>query len=54
MSSIFPLIKANIFEPVWSVVTFESIINVHWEGWKVAGMEGSKKMILNFSEPGNT
>jgi hypothetical protein len=53
MSSRFPLIKANIFEPVWLVVTFERIINVHWGGRKVAGMEGRDKMILNFFDPGN-
>jgi hypothetical protein len=39
MSSSFPVIKAHLFEPVWSVLTFENIFNVYWEALKVAGME---------------
>jgi hypothetical protein len=35
------IIKANLFELVWSVVTFERIINVYWEGRKVAGMDAT-------------
>jgi hypothetical protein len=39
MYSSFPVIKAHLFEPVWSVLTFESIFNVYWEAVKVAGMD---------------
>jgi hypothetical protein len=39
MSSSFPVIKAHLFEPVWSILTFESIFNVYWEALNVAGME---------------
>jgi hypothetical protein len=39
MSTSFPVIKSHLFEPVWSVLTFESIFNVYWEALTVAGME---------------
>jgi hypothetical protein len=51
MSSIFPLIKGNLFEHVWSVVTFESIINVYWEGRKIAGKEGSARSNCGCNTP---
>jgi hypothetical protein len=31
--------KAHLFEPVFSVLTFQIIFNVYWEAQKVAGME---------------
>jgi hypothetical protein len=39
MSSSFPVIKAHLFEPVWSILTFENIFNVYWEALNVARME---------------
>jgi hypothetical protein len=60
MSLTFPVIKAHLFEPVCSVLTFQSIFNVYLEAQKVAGMEpyvtdvttiSLKSSIVNFQPP---